>query len=101
MPIDSWQRVGEARGVMMIPIPEAGILKKVTGVEKAEAVPGITEIQITAPLNYSITPLPAGDAYLGFIFAAADTPAAVESALRIAHAHLHFTIVPEFVLGFG
>ncbi len=101
MPIDSWQRVGEARGVMMIPIPEAGILKKVTGVEKAEAVPGITEIQITAPLNYSITPLPAGDAYLGFIFAAAETPAAVESALRTAHAHLHFAIVPEFVLGFG
>ena len=98
LPIDSWQRVGEARGVMMIPIPEAGILKKVTGIEKAEAVPGITEIQITAPLNYSITPLPAGDAYLGFIFAAADTPTAVEAALRTAHAHLHFTIVPEFVL---
>ncbi|MBP7961932.1 MAG: ATP-grasp domain-containing protein [Caldilineaceae bacterium] len=101
LPIDSWQRVGEARGVMMIPIPEAGILKKVTGVDKAEAVPGITEIQITAPLNYSITPLPAGDAYLGFIFAQDTTPADVEAALRTAHAHLRFTIVPEFVLGFG
>ena len=101
LPMDSWQRVGEARGVMMIPIPEAGILKKVEGVENAEAVPGVTEIQITAPLNYSITPLPAGDAYLGFIFAAGQTPVSVESALRAAHARLRFTIVPEFVLGFG
>jgi biotin carboxylase len=101
LPIDSWQRVGEARGVMMIPIPEAGILKQVDGVEKAEAVPGITEIQITAPTNYSITPLPAGDAYLGFIFAQGDSPQQVESALRTAHAQLHFAIVPEFVLGIG
>ena len=35
----------------MVPIPEAGRLKRVSGVELAEAVPGIDEIRITAKDN--------------------------------------------------
>ncbi len=38
--------------------------------------------------------LPEGDSYLGFIFARGETPAAVEQALRDAHARLAFTIDP-------
>ena len=38
-------------------------------------------------------PLPEGAGYLGFIFARGETPAAVEAALREAHAALRFDMV--------
>lgn len=96
--LEGLTREGQAGGVMMIPIPEAGILRCVHGVDKAKAVPGIEDVQITAQLNYPLVPLPEGDAYLGFIFASGDSPEAVEAALRAAHAELHFEILPEIRL---
>ncbi|MCB9078499.1 MAG: ATP-grasp domain-containing protein [Anaerolineaceae bacterium] len=90
--IDSFSRATEASGVMMIPIPMAGILKAVAGVEPASQVPGIESVEITAKLNQPLTPLPEGDSYLGFIFARGETPAEVETALRQAHQQLDFTI---------
>lgn len=89
---------GMASGVMMIPIPEAGQLRAVAGVEDAQAVPGIEGVEISVALHHTVTPLPEGESYLGFIFARGDTPAAVEEALRAAHARLHFEIVPEIEL---
>ncbi len=98
--IETFDREKTAGGVMMIPIPEAGLLKRIEGCEAAEAVPLIESVEITARLNYSIVPLPEGDSYLGFIFAHGPTPAAVEAALREAHSKLHFEIAPELrVLG--
>jgi biotin carboxylase len=97
-------RMGENRnqstasGVMMIPIPSAGILRQVRGVEEAMAVPLIDNIELTARLNYPLVPLPEGDSYLGFIFARGDTPEEVESALRKAHSRLEFAIDPIFEL---
>jgi hypothetical protein len=91
-------RAGGAGGVMMIPIPAAGTLRRVDGLDAARAVAGIQDIEITAKLNYPLVPLPEGDSYLGFIFARAATPDAVEFALRAAHAHLRFTVVPAFSL---
>jgi biotin carboxylase len=99
LPLPSTARAGQASGVMMIPIPEAGILKAIDGVDAARAVPGVDEVTITARLNYPLVPLPEGDSYLGFIFATGDAPDAVEAALRAAHGCLHFTVVPEFALG--
>ncbi len=87
-----------ASGVMMIPIPESGILAGCHGVELAREVPGIEEVEISAPLNHSIQALPEGDSYLGFIFARAGTPQQVETALRQAHAFLRFDIMPEIRL---
>ncbi len=98
MPLLTTQRENKASGVMMIPIPGPGILQAVTGVAAAQAVPLIEGVEITAKLNYPLIPLPEGDSYLGFIFARGETPAAVEAALRLAHSHLHFTIVPEIAL---
>ena len=80
---------------MMIPIPMAGMLLGVEGLEEACAVPGIESVEITAKVNYVIKPLPEGDSYLGFIFARGETPQAVESALREAHRRLRFNIAPE------
>jgi len=96
--LDGLAREGRAGGVMMIPIPEAGILRGVYGVDNAKAVTGIEDVQITAQMNYPLVPLPEGDAYLGFIFAAGDTPEEVEAALRAAHAELRFEILPEIRL---
>ncbi len=98
--IASLQREQRAGGVMMIPIPHAGVLKGVEGLDEAKAVPGIEEIEITIPLQHPVVPLPEGASYLGFIFARANTPDAAEAALREAHRRLHFTIVQQLpVLG--
>ncbi|HTI14740.1 MAG TPA: ATP-grasp domain-containing protein [Dictyobacter sp.] len=91
----SLERDQHAAGVMMIPIPGAGILKEVCGVEEAKAVPGITGVEISAPLNHQLVPLPEGASYLGFIFARGETPAEVETAIRQAHQKLHFTLKKE------
>lgn len=98
LPVTALSREGNAGGVMMIPIPGAGILRGVDGLEAAAAVPGVESVEITAPTGYELVPLPDGDAYLGFIFARGDHPADVEAALRGAHAALHFTIMPAISL---
>ena len=89
------EREKTAGGVMMIPIPEGGILRGVHGLDAAGQVPLIEEIEISAPLHQKVVPLPEGDSYLGFIFARGETPEAVEAALREAHQKLSFTIVPD------
>lgn len=81
-----------ASGVMMIPIPRRGIYRGVEGVDDARGVTGVYEVSITARSGTRIVPLPEGRSYLGFIFARAATPQAVEGALRAAHARLLFQI---------
>lgn len=93
--VASVERGEQAAGVMMIPIPAAGVLKGISGLEAARRVPLITGIEITAKLHYSLVPLPEGASYLGFIFARGQTPAVVEEAIRQAHRLLHFEIRPE------
>ena len=90
--LPSTEREGHASGVMMIPIPEAGELKSVTGEEDARTVPGIENVTISIPVGQWLIPLPEGNKYLGFIFAKAETPESVEAALREAHRRLAFEI---------
>jgi biotin carboxylase len=92
MPLDGLERESSASGVMMLPIPRAGVLRAVDGRDDARAVPGITGLEITVPLGRAVVPLPDGDRYLGFLFARGDTPDAVETALRDAHAALAIEI---------
>jgi hypothetical protein len=97
-----WRREALASGVMMIPIPRRGIYRGVEGVEDAKRVESISDVRITAKPDQRIVPLPEGASYLGFIFARAAGPAAVERALRSAHARLSFRIDAELaVLGDG
>jgi biotin carboxylase len=91
-PLESLERERRAAGVMMIPIPRAGRLVSVRGTEEARAVEAIEDVVITMHAGQEVIPLPEGWQYLGFIFARAETPAAVEGALREAHARLHFDI---------
>ncbi|MYA72394.1 ATP-grasp domain-containing protein [Candidatus Poribacteria bacterium] len=93
-PVEALQREQQAAGVMMIPVPEAGILGEVRGKTAAHHVDGIVEVNITIPIGGEVVPLPEGARYLGFIFARAETPAAVETALREAHQQLEFVILP-------
>lgn len=83
-----------AAGVLMIPTPGAGTLRRVEGVLAAQQVPGIEDLVITVREGYELTPLPEGGTYLGFMFARADTPDEVERALREAHARLDIVIAP-------
>ena len=86
------QLIGAASGVMMIPIPKGGIYESVEGVERARAVPGIEDVIITATEGQRLIPLPEGATYLGFLFARAESPAAIEAALRQAYTELRFEI---------
>jgi len=88
----SFARNPEPAGAMMIPIPRAGILKKVLGRDTALDVDGVQGIEITIPAGERLVPLPEGDRYLGFIFAKGGTTDAVEAALREAHRRLEFVI---------
>jgi biotin carboxylase len=94
MPLDGLVREQSASGVMMLPIPRAGVLRGVDGQEAARAVPGVTGLEITVPRGRRVLPLPEGDRYLGFLFARGDTPDAVERSLRTAHAALEIDIAP-------
>ena len=97
-PVSAYRREDQASGVMMIPIPNDGLFKRVEGLESVRAVEHIEEVVITAQRDQRIRPLPEGGSYLGFIFARAERPAEVESALRAAHRCLEFDIAAPIPL---
>ncbi|MFQ5973770.1 MAG: ATP-grasp domain-containing protein [Alphaproteobacteria bacterium] len=94
LPIAAMERERRAAGVMMIPIPRAGILRSVDGLEKARSVAGVHDVTISIPLGHEVIPLPEGYRYLGFIFAKGNNPGIVEDTLREAHRRLAFGIEP-------
>ena len=88
-------RESTASGVMMIPIPGAGVLRAVEGQQEARAVEGIRGLEITISRGRPVVPLPEGDRYLGFMFARAASADSVERSLRAAHARLRIRIEPH------
>jgi biotin carboxylase len=86
---------GAAAGVLMIPTPGAGTLRRVEGVLAAQQLPGIDDLMISVREGYELVPLPEGGSYLGFVFARGDTPEEVERALRAAHDCLNVVIAPS------
>ena len=86
----------QARGVMMIPIREKGLLKRVEGLLEAYKVNHIDNIDIIIPQGHELVPLPEGNQYLGYIFASAESPEQVIAAIREAYAHLKFITAPVF-----
>ena len=93
--VRSYRREQQASGVMMIPIPQRGVLRDVEGTEAARGVANVVEMRITAKPDTLLVPLPEGHSYLGFIFARGSDAATVERALREAHAHLRFVVDRE------
>jgi len=96
--VSGYVREPAAAGVMMIPIPKRGVYRRVEGLDEARAVTGIEDVQMTAKPDAPIVPLPEAKSYLGFIFARGADPAAVERALRAAHARLEFVMDREIAV---
>jgi biotin carboxylase len=88
----------KAAGVLMIPIPTTGVLRRVEGLTAARRISHIIEVEISVRDGYELVPLPEGAAYLGFIFAQGPNPKSVENALRDAHACLKFVTAPVWKL---
>ena len=99
--VSRYAREARAAGVMMIPIPTRGMLKRVHGIDTAAAVPGIEEVRITAKTDHLLEPLPEGASYLGFIFARGPDSRSVVDALKEAHARLRFEIAAPIALVAG
>lgn len=95
LPIHDLALTDAAAGVMMLPIPQAGRLLAVRGVERARAVNGVAGVEITIAAGQDVVPLPEGNRYIGFLFARGHEPGEVEASLRAAHAELEFEITSK------
>jgi hypothetical protein len=78
----------------MIPVPLAGTLEAVDGLEAAQSVVGVTGVEISIPVGAEVLPVPDGDRYLGFVFARGETPTEVVEALRSAHERINVSVRP-------
>lgn len=85
---DKLRREPVASGVLMIPTPESGILAGISGEEETRSIPGITGMDFTIVPGRQVVAPPEGERYLGFVYARAETPEEVESALRKAMSNL-------------
>ena len=85
---------GPAAGVMMLPVPAAGIFNDIDGIEDAQALPGIEAVEVSARPGDRVLPLPEESTYLGFVFASGESPEFVVSALREARDRLFIRIKP-------
>jgi hypothetical protein len=77
-----------AAGVWMIQAPRPGRFRAMRGADAARRVADVEDVVITARRRQTVTPLPEGFLYVGFVFARASTPERVEAALREAVARL-------------
>ena len=98
VPDAPFRDAGRAAGVLMIPTPGAGTLRRVEGVMAASRIPGIREVSITVREGYELTPLPEGGTYLGFVFALGEDPADVEDSLRRAQETMRVVLAPSLAV---
>ena len=87
-----------AAGVLMIPITNSGLLKRVEGLTDAMQVKYIKDIEIHIREGYELVPLPEGSSYLGFIFAQAPSYKETFHALKSAYQKLQFITQPKWKL---
>jgi biotin carboxylase len=85
-------------GVLMIPIQQEGLLKRVEGMTKAQQIQYVSSIEIHIQPGYELIPLPRGSSYLGFIFAQAPDFDITYQALKQAHQALKFVTVKKWGL---
>lgn len=87
------QRAGAA-GAMMLPIPRAGRLKSIGGVDRARQVPGIEDVILNTSPGAVIVPFPEQTCYIGFLTASGDSVEEVEAALSKAAGLLELELDP-------
>jgi len=88
----------DARGVMMIPIKKAGLLRRVEGISAARKITNIEKVDIIIQQGNELIPLPEGSQYLGYIFARAEKPTEATHALKEAYKQLKFIVAPVIKL---
>ena len=88
----------DAAGVLMIPITDSGLLKRVEGLTDAMQVKYIKDIEIHIRDGYELVPLPEGSSYLGFIFAQGPSYDETFLALKSAYQKLRFVTQPIWKL---
>jgi biotin carboxylase len=84
----------QARGVMMMPIKQAGILRRVEGLAAARKVKYVDKVDIIIRQGNELIALPEGNQYPGYIFARAKTRQQVIDALRQSFNELNFVVAP-------
>ena len=89
------ERPAGVRGVMMIPVPGPGILRRIEGIEAARCVDHIEGIEIDVKPGQQFVPWPEGSTYPGFIFARGPSGQLVTEALNSAHEALRFVMAPQ------
>jgi len=94
LPLDQPRLAAGGAGVLMLPVPTTGILRHVSGVDKAAATPGIVAVELTVPVGMAVEALPEGDRYLGFVIARGSDAEDVEAALRRAGGLIGVDIEP-------
>ena len=88
----------DSAGVLMIPIKQRGILKRVEGLTEAMQTEFVKDVEIHINPGYELIPLPEGASYLGFIFAQAPNFEETYSALKSAYEKLRFVTQPKWEL---
>ncbi|MEM7564051.1 MAG: ATP-grasp domain-containing protein [Pseudomonadota bacterium] len=88
----------DSAGVLMIPIRQSGILKRVEGLTEAMQVKHVRDVEIHISPGYEMIPLPEGASYLGFIFAQAPDFNQTYQALKTAFESLRFVTQPKWDL---
>ncbi len=78
------RRSPDASGALMLAIPAAGTLAGFSGLDEVRGQQAITGVEITARPGDVVAPPPEGGRYIGFVFAEAETPEMVETALKTA-----------------
>ena len=84
-----------ASGVAMLPVPVTGTFTGINHVAEAQAISGVTAVEVSRIAGRLVAPVPEESTYLGFVFARGDTPDAVETSLRLAVDTLDIVITSD------
>lgn len=91
-PLEGFGHQAIASGVLMVPVPRPGHLREVEGVDAVLAMPGVSEVVMTAKPGTLLEPLPEGGRYPGFVFAQGEQPDDVIGTLRDASRRLRLVM---------
>jgi biotin carboxylase len=92
MRLDRPRLAAGGAGVLMLPVPDSGVLRRVGGTGEVARLPGVTAVEVTIPVGQTVESLPEGDRYLGFVIARGADARTVEDTLRTAQGMIRVEI---------
>ncbi|MFT5116396.1 MAG: biotin carboxylase [Parasphingorhabdus sp.] len=90
------QSIKGGAGVLMIPVPGNGVVRRVEGISAARQVNGIKQVEVDTSTGEVLKAWPEGGSYPGFIFSQAESPELAEQALREANEKIKIILAPIF-----